>query len=83
MAKPRKQTVLKSNVREWHVKRALESMVSLAEISRDLTLDEVLYCLDLESQSQRRKSVMATLIRLAAKLNKRIYIQSLKETYYG
>lgn len=83
MAKPRREIVHSSMVREWHVKRALESMISLADVAKDLTLDEVLYCLNLESATRRRKSILSTLIRLAAKLKKREYIKQLKETYHA
>lgn len=68
-------------VREWHVKRAMESMIALADIAKELTLDEVIYCLNLESTTRRRKSIISTLIRLAAKLKKREYVKQLKETY--
>lgn len=83
MAKPRREVVDKSGVREWHVKRALESMTSLADIAGELTLNEVIYCLNLESSTRRRKSLISTLIRLAAKLMKREYVQQLKETYHA
>jgi hypothetical protein len=82
MAKPRRE-VVDSNVREWHTKRALESMVSLADIAMELTLDEVIYCLNLESITRRRKSIISTLIRLAAKLKKREYVEQLEKTYHG
>jgi hypothetical protein len=68
-------------VREWHVKRALESMVALAEVAKDLTLDEVLYCLNLEARTRRRKSILIALVRYAARLNKREYISHLKEVH--
>jgi competence protein ComGF len=76
----RKQ-VVDSGVREWHVKRALESMVALAEIAKELTLAEVMYCLALETKTRRRKSILNALIRHAARLNKRDYVRYLKGQY--
>ncbi len=79
--KTRKETVLKSDVREWHVKRALESMVALADVAMGLTLDEVIHCLNLEATTRRRKSIITTLIRHAARIEKQQYIEYLKLTY--
>lgn len=81
MAKPRRETVDRSQVREWHVKLALESVVALAEVADELTLPEVIYCLNLESTTQRRKSIVRALIRRAGQLKKREYTQQLKEQY--
>ena len=58
-------------------------MTALASVAMELTLDEVLFCLNLESTTRRRKSVINTLIRHAARLKKREYVQQLKEQYHG
>lgn len=69
-------------VREWQVTRALESTIMLAETMPELTEEEVLHCLSLEAQSCRRKSILISLIKAAARFNKRQYIQSLMEKHH-
>lgn len=83
MAKTRKESVLSSNVREWHVKRALESVTALAEVADELTEDEALFCLDLETKTRRRKSIVDVLMRLAVKLRRRAYIEHLETHYHA
>jgi hypothetical protein len=69
------------HIRKYEVARALDSVVSLAGVMDDLTEEEVLHCLEVESSSQRRKAVISALIRRAAKFNKQRYVQQLKEKY--
>jgi hypothetical protein len=83
MAKPRREVVDSSNVRQWHVKLALESMTSLMGVVNELTHDEAIYCLNLESRTQRRRSIVNVLIARAVKMLKLSYMQQLKEIYHG
>ena len=69
-------------IRKWQVKQALQSAVLLAETLSSLTEEEVHYCLDLESATRRRKSLIDCLINRAARFNKQRYIQSLKEKHH-
>ncbi len=82
MKKKRNELPDFSDVREWHIGRALESMVALASIGMQLHLDEVIYCLEIESRTQRRKSIITTLIRHAARLKKEEYIEQLNKQYF-
>lgn len=68
-------------VRKWHVGVALESMASLLIILPELTEEEVLACLDLESQSDRRKSIIDRLIARAGRLHEIAYIEQLDKKY--
>lgn len=67
----------------WRTSRALSSFRSLLEVVEELTEEEVYYCLKLEVQSQRRKSLVDRLIQRAADLNKEQFIISLKEKING
>lgn len=68
-------------VRNWYVKRALESSSALLEVLPELTADEVLAAIDLESQTRRRRTVVDRLISRAVRLNEITYSTSLKEKY--
>lgn len=70
------------NIRKWHVTRALESAVLLAEMLPELTEEEVLYCLDLEAGSRRRRTLIECLINRAARFNRQRYITQLKEKHH-
>lgn len=65
----------------WRVKRALESFRSLADVVDQLTEEEVHHCLQLEVETQRRKTIIDRLIAKATDLNSQSYIQSLQEKY--
>ena len=69
-------------IRKWQVKQALQSAVLLAETLSSLTEKEVHYCLDLESETRRRKSLIECLINRAARFNKQRYIETLKEKHH-
>ena len=71
-----------STIRKWHVHQALQSAVLLAEMLATLTEEEVHHCLDLETASRRRKSLIEMLINRAARYNKQHYIASLKEKHH-
>ena len=68
-------------VRPWHVAQALDSVARLNKILSELTEEEILACLDLESQSARRKSIVSRLIARAARLNELWFVATLKEKY--
>ncbi len=68
-------------VRNWHMAQALKSVASLNENLGELTEEEVLACLDLESQSLRRKSIVDRLISRAVRLNELEYVKTLSKKY--
>jgi len=70
-------------VRQWQVTEALSSMRRLHDLIDDLTEEEVIAALELESGSQRRASMIDRLISRAVRLNEIKYSNSLKEKYYG
>lgn len=72
-----------TKVRDWYVGQALESFARLNEVLPELTEDEVLAALNLESQSRRRRSITDRLISRAVRLNELQYSQLLKEKYHG
>ena len=65
----------------WRVKRALESFRSLLDVVEQLTEEEVHHCLQLETESQRRQTVIDRLIAKAADYNRQSFITNLKEKY--
>ena len=67
--------------RHWHIGQALESVARLNNILPELTEDEVLACLSIESQSSRRKSIVDRLISRAVRLNELRYVAELNEKY--
>jgi len=58
-------------------------MRRLGEIIDELTHEEVIAALDLESGTRRRKSIINRLISRATRLNELAYTKSLKEIYHG
>ncbi len=70
-------------VREWHLTEALKSARSLREYIDELTEEEVIAALELESGSNRRQSIIDRLISKAARLNELQYVKNLKEKYHG
>ena len=70
-------------VRDWYVGEALKSMVRLTELLPELTGDEVIAALKLESRSRRRRSVIDRLISRAVRLNEITYSNSLRKSYHG
>ena len=67
----------------WRVKRALESYRQLLDVVDQLTEEEVFHCLQLEAESQRRKTVIDRLIYRAAEINRQTFITKLKEKFHG
>jgi hypothetical protein len=68
-------------VRKWYVGQALKSMAGLIETLPELTEEEVLACLDLESQTERRESVLSRLTSRAVRLNEIRYVKELNLKY--
>ncbi len=70
-------------VRQWHVTQALQSARRLGEIIDELSAAEVIAALELESGSNRRRSIIDRLISKAVRLNELEYVKTLKEKYHG
>ena len=70
-------------VRKFLIGQALESVSALNTHLNDLTEQEVLAALALESAAQRRRSVIDRLISRAARLNEVRYVSQLKERHHG
>jgi predicted secreted protein len=56
------------STRKWYLNEALVSVRRLEAVIGELTEDEVMACLDLESATQRRRSVTDRLIKRAISL---------------
>ena len=69
-------------VRKWHLNQALASYPSLKAVIGELTLEEVIAALDLESGSLRRRSLIDRLISRAVRLNEVSFNRQLKEKYH-
>lgn len=69
--------------RQWHIAQALHSVSRLNEILPELTEAEVLACLELESSTLRRRSIIDRLISRAVRLKEIVYSTHLKEKYHG
>lgn len=67
------------SVRKWYLSEALVSYRRLVDIIDQLTEEEVLACLELETGSRRRQSVTGVLIKRAV----RLYSTRLQEKYHG
>ena len=68
-------------MRQWHIAKALKSVRSLDEIIDELTEDELLHILELESGSARRPSVVNRVFKKAVDLNRQTYLANLKEKF--
>lgn len=68
-------------VRKFEVTRALDSFGALVSGLNDLTEEEVIAALDLESSTRRRQSFIDRLISRAVRLNEVSYSRQLKEKY--
>lgn len=69
------------DVRKWHMQQALGSFTQLTAVLPALTADEILAALELESQSNRRKSTIDRLIARAIRLNELAYSAELTRKY--
>lgn len=73
----------KSKVRPEFIQRALESFQGLMEVLTSMTEEEVLYALELESQSLRRSTVLRRLILRAGTLQSARYKNELRKKYHA
>ena len=71
------------SVRRALVAQALESFQGLAAALHELTEEEVLACLEVESASLRRRSMLDRLISRAVRLRELSYAAQLKEKFHG
>ena len=71
------------SVRKWHINEALFSVRRLAKVQHELTMEEVLACLDFEAATQRRRSITDRLITRATSLNEKSFLTSLQDKYHG
>ena len=70
-------------VRKWHLGQATHTYATLCEVINDLTHDEVIAALELESKSLRRPSIINRLIARASRLVEVETTRQLKEKYHG
>ena len=70
-------------VRKYYLHEALVSYPSLTRVLGELTEEEILAALSLESASQRRRSIIDRLISRATRLNELSYNRQLKERFHG
>ena len=70
-------------IRKWYLNQSLASFRRLNEVLSDLTQEEIIAALDLESATRRRRSVIDRLISRAVRLNEIDFNQSLQEKYHG
>ena len=68
-------------IRDWYVGQALQSVARLNKVLPELTTEEVDACLQLESASLRRRSIVLRLIGRRVRLNELAYSQELKQKY--
>lgn len=68
-------------MRPWHIAQAMKSVRSLDEIIDELTEEELLHILELESGSSRRHSVVKRVFKKAVELNRQNYLAKLKEKF--
>lgn len=65
-------------VRKYQTALALKSFGSLLKVLNELTMEEVLHCLDFESRTLRRSSIMDRLMSRAVRLNELEFVETLK-----
>lgn len=70
-------------VRKWYLGQATHTYATLRTVVNDLTHDEVIAALELESKSLRRPSVINRLISRASRLAEIETTRQLKEKYHG
>lgn len=69
--------------RTWYLFQATQSYTTLRTVVNQLTLEEIIAALELESQSLRRKSILNRLIARASRLKEIEFTRQLKEKYHG
>jgi len=68
-------------LREWHMSQALHSVARLNAVLLELTELEIMACLDLETASRRRQSIIVRLIKRAVRLKEIECAKALKLKY--
>lgn len=68
-------------MRKWYVDKAIHSTRSLLEIINDLTLEEAMAALQIESASRRRSRIIRRLIGRAVRLNEHNFKLHLEERF--
>lgn len=68
-------------VRRFYIDQALTSFACLSRVLHELSEEEVLACLKLESGSLRRRSILNRLISRAGRLHELRYTRQLKEKF--
>jgi hypothetical protein len=67
--------------RRWYMDQALGSYAGLNRVLHELTEEEVLACLKLESASSRRRSIVDRLISRAVRLRELTYVAQLRDKF--
>lgn len=70
-------------VRQWQLAQATQSYTTLRTVVNQLSYEEVIAALELESQSLRRSSIINRLISRASRLKEIELTRQLKEKYHG
>jgi hypothetical protein len=70
-------------VRQNYVQSALKNFEDLNKVIGELTEEEVYACLNLESASRRRRSIVDRLISKAVRLHELQFKSQLREKYHG
>lgn len=65
-------------VRKYQTAVALKSFGSLMTVLNELSMEEVLHCLEFEAATQRRSSIMDRLLSRAVRLNELDFVETLK-----
>lgn len=71
------------SVRKACIDRALTSYPSLKTIVNELTEEEVMAALEVESATRRRQSIVLRLIARANRINELRYVAQLKQKYHA
>ena len=71
------------SARRLLIDQALASYSGLTRVLPELTEEEVLACLKLESATLRRQSIIDRLISRAVRLHESSYSRQLKEKFHG
>lgn len=71
------------SVRKACIDQALASYPSLKTIVNELTEEEVMAALDIESATRRRQSIVLRLIARANRINEIRYVAELKKKYHA
>jgi hypothetical protein len=68
-------------VRKFYIDQALSGYAGLRRVLNDLTMEELLAALELESATMRRRSVIDRLVSRAIRLNEILFTKQLRSKY--